>query len=58
MMNHPLRNDRFYMMPTLNHIVEALCDLEIIEYQPAYIMAYEDNNDLRGRGGYVRTGSK
>jgi hypothetical protein len=36
-------------MPTQNHIVEAFCNLDILEYQPAYVMAFEDNNDLRGQ---------
>jgi hypothetical protein len=36
-------------MPTQNHIVEALCNLEILEYRPAYLMMFEDNNDLRGQ---------
>jgi hypothetical protein len=36
-------------MPTQNHIVETLCDLEILQYLPAYVMVLEDNNDLRGQ---------
>ena len=36
-------------MPTQNHIVEAFCNLDILEYQPAYVMVFEDNNDLRGQ---------
>jgi len=36
-------------MPTQNHIVGALCDLDRLEYLPAYVMEVEDNNDLRGQ---------
>ena len=36
-------------MPTQNHIIEALCDLENLGYLPAYLMVTEDNNDLRGQ---------
>jgi hypothetical protein len=36
-------------MPTQNHIVGTLCNLDILEYLPAYMMDFEDNNDLRGQ---------
>ena len=36
-------------MPTQNHIVEAFCNLDILEYLPAYKMEFEDPNDLRGQ---------
>lgn len=36
-------------MPTQNHIVEAFSKLEVLEYLPAYMMVFEDNNDLRGQ---------
>ena len=36
-------------MPTQNHIVEAFCNLDVLEYLPAYKMDFEDPNDLRGQ---------
>jgi hypothetical protein len=44
-----LNRPSWEQMPTQNHIVETLCDLENLQYLPAYVMVLEDNNDLRGQ---------